>query len=246
MPAWLETFAESLWLQPDDTGVEEADFLRRALGLCCGQAVLDAPCGAGRIALPLALAGLQVTGVDRQESFLRRARARFRRAGYAGRFLRRDLRGIDFDNEFDAVINWGGSFGYFSDEGNQDLLHRYARALQPGGRLLIDQLNRERCLRHWLPQIERPGVVITNHWNPATERDESVYHTAEGEFALSFRHYTPGQMRRMLEKVGLEVERMYGSSGGEAFGRGTRRMIVVGSKGLETGRRRRSISHKAR
>ena len=231
MPDWFETFAESLWLKPDDSGAEDAAFLRRALGLCCGMAVLDAPCGAGRIAFPLAAAGVQVTGVDRMASFLRRARARFRRAGYVGRFLRRDLRELDSDGEFDAVINWGGSFGYFSDEENQDLLRRYARALKPGGRLLVDAPNREWCLRHWLPQIERPGVVITNVWNAATQRDESVYHTAEGEYALSFRHYTPGQMRRMLGEAGLEIEAMYGSSGGEAFGRGTKRMIVVGRKG---------------
>jgi SAM-dependent methyltransferase len=232
MPDWFETFAESLWLKPDETGAADAQFLCRALRLRQGQAVLDAPCGAGRIAFPLAQAGLQVTGGDRMETFLRRARARFRRPGLEGRFLRRDLREIDFDNEFDAVINWGGSFGYFSDEENLEVLRRYARALKPGGRLLLDQPNRERMLRHFLPVDESEIVTIRNRWDPQRQRVESVWRVNETgeEYAASIRLHTPAQMRRMLRKVGLEVEGMYGSSGGEACGRGTRRMVVVGSE----------------
>jgi tRNA U38,U39,U40 pseudouridine synthase TruA len=44
-----------------------------------------------------------------------------------------DLRGLDFNEEFEGVYNWGGSFGYFSDEENADVLRRYVRALRPGG-----------------------------------------------------------------------------------------------------------------
>ena len=69
---WTQHFAEDLWLKPDDVGAEEAAFIRKALRLRRGQSVLDAPCGAGRIAIHLAHAGCVVTGVDLRRSFIHR------------------------------------------------------------------------------------------------------------------------------------------------------------------------------
>ena len=65
-----------------------------------------------------------------------------------------DLRSIEFENEFHAIYNWFNSFGYFSDGENAEVVRRFARALRPGGRLLIDHLNRERILRNF-PSCER-------------------------------------------------------------------------------------------
>ena len=44
MQDWFETMEERLWLLPDEKGEEEARFIKKALLLRKGQAVLDAPC----------------------------------------------------------------------------------------------------------------------------------------------------------------------------------------------------------
>ena len=67
---WFENFDEQLWLKPDDIGQDEARFVKKALRLRKGQSVLDAPCGAGRIAVHLAKAGCRVTGIDLQKNFI--------------------------------------------------------------------------------------------------------------------------------------------------------------------------------
>lgn len=54
MKDWTRTFEDYLWLKPDDVGTEEAAFIRKTLMLRKGNAVLDVPCGAGRIAIHLA------------------------------------------------------------------------------------------------------------------------------------------------------------------------------------------------
>jgi cyclopropane fatty-acyl-phospholipid synthase-like methyltransferase len=64
MPDWFRTLSDDLWLPPDEVGEDEARFIRGALRLRRGQRVLDAPCGAGRIGVHLALAGCDVTGVE--------------------------------------------------------------------------------------------------------------------------------------------------------------------------------------
>jgi SAM-dependent methyltransferase len=113
------------------------------LGLAPGDRVLDAPCGEGRIAGRLAAHGCEVVGVDASELFLRLGRERYP----AVDFRAGDLRSLSLSGEFDAVVNWFTSFGYFDPAANDRLLAAFARALRPGGRLLIELLNPGRLAR---------------------------------------------------------------------------------------------------
>jgi hypothetical protein len=47
---------------------------------------------------------------------------------------------------------------------------------------------------------------------------------------MSMRLYTPGQMKRLFERAGLNVEALYGSQHGEPYTRSSKRLIVVGRK----------------
>ena len=75
MPDWFETLDDRMWLRPDEGGEYEAEFIRRALHIRKGQTVLDAPCGAGRVSLPLARRGIRVVGIHIRKTFIARARA---------------------------------------------------------------------------------------------------------------------------------------------------------------------------
>ncbi len=239
MPDWIEAFDwNRLWQPPDERGADEARFIKKALHLRQGHTVLDAPCGTGRIAIHLARAGCIVTGVDLQERFIKHARGQFREAGLKGRFLVMDVREMDMENVFHGISNWFGSFGYFSDEKNLDVLRRYARALRPGGRILIDQINREKVLRHFTPQEHTIGNVSAHYsYDAATQRINARY-SVDGLHdpcnTYYERLYTPTQMAGLFEQAGLTVEQMYGSLDAEAFRRSSRRMITVGSKGGQT------------
>lgn len=248
---WFETFSDDLWLKPDEEGADEAAFIRKALRLRRGQRVLDAPCGAGRIAIHLAEAGLDVTGIDMRGAFIGRAVARFRREKRHGHFMAMDLRDMTFSEEFHGVYNWSGSFGYFADTENVDVMARYAAALRRGGRLLVDQPNREAMLRHFVASCRVGGrrgggtwnvragrselaFKARNRWDADSERVESDWIVdrdgTKQHNLMSIRLYTPGQMARLLERVGLSVEAVYGSRGGEPYTRMSRRLIVVGRK----------------
>ncbi|HUT25286.1 MAG TPA: class I SAM-dependent methyltransferase [Sumerlaeia bacterium] len=239
---WFHTFEDSLWTSAQER-VEDARFVKRALRLRRGQTVLDVPCGKGALAMPLARLGCRVTGVDLRPSFVAAARRQFRREGLAGRFLAMDMRDLDFEGEFAAVFNWFGSFGYFTDAENLDVLRRFARGLRPGGRVLIDQVNRERILRHFIPErrFEPTGtegraslVHIRNRWDGETERVESVWtalkHGKRTRSPLSMRLYTPAQLERLFERVGLSVERAYGNWQGAPWSRSAKRLALVGRK----------------
>lgn len=70
--------------------------------------VLELACGSGRIALPLAMAGHRVTGLDLSAAMLRRARVRRRglppEVAARLRFSRQDMRCFRFDRPFAAAI----------------------------------------------------------------------------------------------------------------------------------------------
>jgi SAM-dependent methyltransferase len=233
---WFTTFARDLWLRDDDTGGPEAAFIKRALKLRKGQRVLDCPCGAGRIALPLAEMGCRVTGVDREAAFIGRIRRRFTMRGLGGRtrarFFVMDMREIDFDGEFDGAINYFGSFGYFDDASNAEFLGRLARAVRPGGRVLIDQVNRLRLMKEFLPRLETPKKISLNRWDAERQRVVSKWKLRgrSGVSRSSMRIYTLAQMRAIMERYGLGVEAVYGGADGSDYGRDSPRMVVVGRK----------------
>ena len=141
---------------------------------------------------------------------------------------------MPFRDEFDAAYSWLGSFGYFSEAENLAVLKRYAGALRRGGRLLVDQPNREAMLRHFLPLHSIRGCTIRNRWNERDERVQSDWITErDGESVhnpMSIRLYTPAQMRSLFLQAGLGVEDMHGSHNGEPYTRSSKRLIMVGRK----------------
>ena len=231
---WFVDFHEGLWLRGDETGCDEAAAIKRLLGLRRGQSVLDAPCGAGRIAVHLARAGCKVTGADRMGRFLSRAHRRFLAEKLSGRFLKCDMRELDFRDEFDAVYNVGGSFGYFCDAENLDVLRRFGRALRPAGRVLIDQLNREHVLRHFRPTMHEANLELSTTWDRRGQRVETTWTTTgpgtRRSCRSTIRLYTPSDFRRLFANAALDVQAFYGSLTGEEYRRGSGRIYIVGRK----------------
>ena len=43
------------------------------------------------------------------------------------------MREMEYQTQFDAVINMFAAFGYFTDAENTEILNRVAAALRPGG-----------------------------------------------------------------------------------------------------------------
>ncbi|MCA1832330.1 MAG: class I SAM-dependent methyltransferase [Actinomycetota bacterium] len=133
------------------------------LGLTPGDTVLDVPCGHGRISNRLAQRGFSVTGVDVTPLFLERARTDAAARGVDVTYIQGDMRSLTFDSEFDALANWFTSFGYFDDETNRSVLAGFRRALKPGGKLIMEHLNRDRVIRNLPEQGLPPRVILFEH-----------------------------------------------------------------------------------
>lgn len=218
----------------------QVDGVERMLGLEPNARILDACCGYGRHALELARRGYRhVVGVDISRPLLARARRTAGAEGLRVTFRQADARRLPFRRRFDAALNMFTSFGYFADEAeDQAVLRAVARALRPGGRLLMDLLNREWLVRHFQPRYrdETAVGIVENHltFDLETGRLRNVRHFRKDgrrrALTVEFRVYTLAELVRMLRAAGLEFERAYGNFEGAAYGMDTFRMIVVARK----------------
>jgi SAM-dependent methyltransferase len=117
------------------------------LALRPGARVLDATCGPGLYAVPLAQRGCEVTGIDFSPAAIAYARDYAGREGVADHcvFLEQDVRQSDLPPAaFDAALFLYGQLAVFPHEEARALLERLVRTLRPGGALAVELLDQER------------------------------------------------------------------------------------------------------
>ncbi|MBI3831503.1 MAG: methyltransferase domain-containing protein [Planctomycetes bacterium] len=208
----------------------EAWEIARALDLRAGNAVLDCPCGFGRHALVLAKAGYLVTGVDRSKPFLEHARAEAAKNNLKAEFVEADIRALpaELSGRFDAAYSAFTSFGFFdSDAENEQTLRELARALKPGGRVLVELVNHLWVLTHFRAKSWFRGENclvledVSYDW-----KCDQIVNKREVRFddgrarslpAFRVRAYRPADLLRMAEAAGLKVNDFAGGYDGRAF-----------------------------
>ena len=249
-PDWWKQFfsglAVSFWraaLPPEATKAD-VDYLWKNLRLSPGDRVLDVPCGAGRLTLPLAERGCAMTGIDISEEFLDAAREAAAEKRLNVELVHADMRAAPAKG-FDAVFCFGNSFGYLDDSGNVEFIEAVAAALKPGGRFALDF---GQTAEGVYPRLEprQEGEMAgfrfaeETRLDPATSRIENVFEfSKDGKTErklASQRVYLAGDVVRMLAAAGLETREMFGSIEGEPFGLSSQRLLVVAEKTRVRGR----------
>jgi SAM-dependent methyltransferase len=241
---WYETFFDGLYAQvlagmsDEARNLAEARTAKRVLRLRKGQRVLDCPCGMGRITFALAKLGLDVTGADLTASYIRRARRQAKDEGLSIPFVCCDMRELPFEGQFDAVVNWFTSFGYFDAAGNLATAKAAFAALKPGGQYLIEILNKSWLLPRFTPNADEQahGVRIVRHsrWDARGSRSINTWTMYKGNRVETrrFSHclYTAAELRSLLLAAGFRDIRFFGQ---RPLGRLTRhspRMIAIGTR----------------
>jgi cyclopropane fatty-acyl-phospholipid synthase-like methyltransferase len=217
----------------------EAEMIAELLDLGPDQAVLDVPCGEGRIALELAEMGCTVTGVDITPQFLDAAQQAADTRGLNVLFVRRDMRDLEWEDLFDAALCWWGSFGYFDDEGNRAFLDAVSRALKPGGRFLLETHTLETLLPRYEPHAESEMgdriIVQDRYFNHVTGRIQTEWTFKRDDRIVmrrqsSIRLYTYKQIVDRLWDAGFKSLQGYDTTTGEPFEFGSKRLSLVASK----------------
>lgn len=221
---WKEYFSKDiLWTIVE--GIKwnvDVDFIEEAFELPEGSRILDLACGYGRFSIQLASRGYDVLGLDYSKELLEVARSEAKRKNVEVEFVRADMRAMQYNNEFDGVLCWSNSFGYFSDDENDKVLHLIARSLKRDGKLLLDLHNKDAVIRNHLGKrwFKKDHIFVLSDWSfdPRGSRSnirETIIDTKAGtirEGVMSMREYTLHEMKRMLKDVDLEFLQVYGDT----------------------------------
>jgi ubiquinone/menaquinone biosynthesis C-methylase UbiE len=187
--------------------------------------LLDVCCGWGRHSVPLARMGIKAIGLDQSDFLLSEAR---RLAGDTPgvQWVRGDMRTLPFERQFSSVVNLFTSFGYFEDPDDDRLsLAEMVRVLLPGGRLILDVINRdflESCPSHasWW---EDNGTFFLEDsvidWNTNVTTTSNILISPEGvqRYTYKVRLYNLAMLTDMLESLGMVVQNVWGGLDGSAF-----------------------------
>ena len=221
--------------------VKEAAFIMSRLELGPGNRVLDIGCGYGRHAIELAASKISVTGIDTSLPLMIKAAELSRDQGVEVDFMHQDMREMTFDSEFDGAYCMMTSFGYFDDEANQDVIRRVFCALKPGGRFLLEVINRDFVLGDLPSRVWWEGgecvVMDEVEFNFLTSRIVSKRSVvfADGRSVnhdLSIRAYCLHELGRLLSEQGFKVSSVTGSMSTQDrfFGQYSPYLIILAQK----------------
>ena len=231
---------------------EQIDGVERFLQLETRSRVLDLGCGPGRQTIELARRGHRVLGIDPSEKVLQEARQAARAERLNVHFLKNDMRQIPYRADFDAVVCFSSSFGRLTGERDDErALVSVAKALKPGGWLLLDMLNKEWLMRHfepntWEPSRERRADVLLDQvsFNFETGRldNHRTLLAADGSrkpIFISLRVYTLTELKALVARAGLTYAGGFGGFDGSAYGMDSERLIVLARRPVEERKRKR-------
>ena len=227
-----------------------------ALAARTGGPILELGCGTGRVAVPLAAAGHEVTAVDIDPAMLERARRRAAAAGAAigGRieFVEADMLGMDLPSAGSfrlAIIALNSLFLLATRAAQREAFATMARHVASGGLAVVDI---------WLPDADDlarfDGRLILEYErrdpesNALVTKIAAAQHDAasgivnltsiyeEGDQGASparfvrrdaLRLVSADELRDFAESAGLEVETLAGGYDLEPLGAGSERAIIV-------------------
>lgn len=239
----------------DGMNTEMADlpFYLHWLGKRKNGNILELCCGTGRLTLPLAAEGYNITGVDNSTSMLKQAERKARELKVPVRFVKSDIRSLDLPELYDIIFIPFNSIHHLYD--NQDffkVLTSVKKHLKKDGYFLFDCFNpnihyivhAEEEEKHIAEYTTKDGrnVVIkqTMDYENRTQINRIKWHYyINGEFDsvqdLDMRMFYPQELDAYLSIHGFNVLHKFGGFNEEVFEDKSDKQIFVCKKMSETG-----------
>jgi SAM-dependent methyltransferase len=223
-----EQVLEGMWKRGEEDALAISSLLNeRGMGSC---RVLDAPCGIGRVGVPLAQLGFTVRGLDFSPRLVRAANLKANRFGVSGKtsFIEGDMSTLASRFEpgsFDCAINVFTSIGYGTEQDDLRFFAELRKVVKKGGLFLISGLrNRDYIVRNPSQNVyeesEKLLVLDSYEFDIATSRESGTWRFFlkfgkamkwVGEFPIDIRIYSPHEVSSMLQRSGWRLTEVYQS-----------------------------------
>jgi len=209
-----------------------------------GGPVLELCCGTGRLTVPLALAGIPITGLDFTASMLDRARRKAAAAAATCTFVEGDMREFSLEQRFSLVfIPFNSLQNTYTVDDVERVFACVNRHLEPNGTFVFDVFNPDIAL-----MVERRGppaeryrgrlddgrevvVAETCHYDAATQVNRVTWYHRVGderfEGRLDMRCFFPLELEALLRWTGWTALARFGDFDEQPFSSGSPKQIFV-------------------
>ncbi|AXG70547.1 glycine/sarcosine N-methyltransferase [Kordia sp. SMS9] len=218
-----------------NTNMDDLPFYKRWLSKNKNARILELCCGSGRLTLPLAKDGHDITGVDFTASMLTQAKAKAIHAGLDIEFIEADMRTFELPEQYDLIfIPFNSVHHLYTNEDLFQTLKAVKKHLKKDGVFIFD------CFNPNLPFIVEGGkelkeiskyktddgrkIVIKEimHYESSTQINRIEWHYfINGEFDsiqnLDMRMFFPQELNAYLQWNGFNIIHKLGSFEEEAF-----------------------------
>lgn len=222
------------------------DFYQRQIARY-GEPVLELACGSGRLTIPLAEEGVNITGLDISLEMLNLARLKASERGTDIRFIHGDMCNFELGEKFKFIFIPAQSLSHvYNLEGIENCFSRVRQHLMEGGKFLIELFNtsvkllaRDSNRRYPIGEYEDPNgdgrVFITeqSNYDAATQVNHNQWFFRiegnEDETLLSFktRQYFPQEIDALLWYNRFLIEHKYGSYSEEDFSSDAKKQLII-------------------
>jgi SAM-dependent methyltransferase len=184
------------------------------LAVQSGGPVLELGVGTGRVAVPTALAGVSVVGVDSSPAMLELARRRAAPHEIDLRLVKADLRALPDLGRFAlATIPFRALLHLSTDDERRRVLGSIRERLDPGCMLAFDVFHPDaqdiaETNDRWLER--EPGIWERARWDASRRELELSVRTETAEAAMDLWWLEPDDWRTLLDEAGYDRVEAYG------------------------------------
>jgi SAM-dependent methyltransferase len=182
--------------------------------LAAGGRVLELAIGTGRVAIPLAAAGVEVAGIDASERMIAKLRAK--PGGASIPVTVADFADVPVDGAFRLIyLVFTTLFALPTQRDQIRCLQRVAEHLEPGGRFVMDafvpdlyRFRNQQVITTERVEVDEVLLEVSRH-DPVTQKIDSshVLITREGVrlYPVSIRYAWPAELDAMAMVAGLRL-----------------------------------------
>ena len=238
----FQSFYKDVWrkLIPSGLTEAEADFIEDVAKLNGSSKVLDLMCGYGRHSIALAKRGHQITAVDNLPDYIDEIKNIADKETLPITAFTEDVAEMKLYESFDAALCMGNSFATFDHPRALKLLTNVAKAIKPGGALIINSwMIAEIAIKFfeaktWVEVGEykylldnrylfHPTRIETDH---VVIREDGQIQTLKGiDYIFTF-----AELEAMLNKAGFVLHEVYATPRKKKYNFGDNKAYIVAVK----------------
>lgn len=228
-----------------NTSMADLQFYKRWMPKNKDVRILELCCGTGRLTLPIAKDGYDISGVDYTSSMLEQAKLKASESGLNVEFIEADIRTLDLPEKYDLIFIPFNSIHHLYT--NEDLFKAFnvvKNHLKEGGLFLLDCFNpnirfiveSEKDFKEIAEYTTSKGRKVLIKQAMRYESNSQInridwHYFINGEFYsienLDMRMFFPQELDSYLERTGFTVVHKFGNFEEEAFSDNSEKQIFV-------------------